>query len=246
LAEQKIELISIMRSVFILIVTILGLLSCSSNTRQKSYSREYEHLESQYYAGGALKFERQWNDTLEGGFIDEDILWFSEIGDTAIRRTVIFSLGSHTRFLEDSVYYRFFRIWNPNFINEMLSIDQSLNVNPDESLYMYVSVLEDSLMFSYVGMDMVSYEIQLFETTKVKLEEPDFVFVAEEAQPLLIPKTTLSDHQIIKIEYLRDKDFEGDSGNVRQGFTTTFSLYEKLELQKILGMKEICEGYLSK
>ena len=40
------------------------------------------------------------------------------------------------------------------------------------------------------------------------------------------------------------KVFESDSGDVRQGFTTTFSLYEKLELQNILEIDKICEPYL--
>ncbi len=235
----------IMRYFVSVSVMSLILMSCAFNTDEGSYSRVYEHLESVYFLDGSLQFERHWNDTLDGGFIDEDILWLSEVGDTIMRRSVVFSLGVHTSFNNDSVDYRFFRIWDPNFFIEKLLFIENKGIVPDESIFMYISDLDDSLKFSYIGMDMQSFEIQLFETSKVELEEPDFVFVAKDAEPLFIPKTTLSDHQIIRVEYLRKKVFESDFGEVRQGFTTLFSLYEKLELQNIIEMDKICEPYLS-
>ncbi|WP_010665422.1 hypothetical protein [Marinilabilia salmonicolor] len=236
-----------MRSVILLVLPIISVISCcNSNGGPESYHRDYTHKEKTYYPNGNVEYEKRWNIRQEGDdFLDEELLYFSEDGDTLSRRIEFVRQGVFLRYNQDTIDYRFFRAWMPNFINEMLTVNRNLKVYPDESLYMYVAVLEDSLKFSFVGRDMLSYEIQLFETTKVKLEEPDFVFMAEDAKPLFIPKTTLSDHQIIRIEYLRDKVFEGDTGKVRQGFTTLFSLYEKLELQKMLGMKEICEPYLS-
>lgn len=217
---------------------IVGCLSTSCSIEQTSsdHWRTYTFEEKEFYTDGNLKSLHQWNDTgPENPLADEIYTFFSEKGDTLSQRVNFYSLGVVIERSQKNTDYTFYKVWQPSLINEKLVINPEGDVQKEESIFMYIIDKNDSIGFKYLGMEIIDFTISLYPSEQEELVNPAYSFLVKTTEPYYIPKEQLYDNQLIDIEYRR-KGTQGsqDSTYSILSFNTTFQLYEKHELQKLI------------
>ena len=198
--------------------------------------RTYTFEEKEFYTDGNLKSLHQWNDTgSENPLADETFTFFSEKGDTLTQRVNFYSLGVVIERSQKNTDYTFYKVWQPSLINEKLVINPEGDVQKEESIFMHIIDKNDSIGFKYLGMEVIDFTISLYPSEQEELVNPAYSFLVKTTEPYYIPKEQLYDNQLIDIEYRR-KGTQGsqDSTYSILSFNTTFQLYEKHELQKLI------------
>ena len=198
--------------------------------------RTYTFEEKEFYTDGNLKSLHQWNDTgAENPLPAEIFTFFSEKGDTLSQRVNFYSLGVVIERSQKNTDYTFYKVWKPSLINEKLVINPEGKVKKEESIFMYTIDKNDSIGFKYLGMEIIDFTISLYPSEQEELVNPAYSFLVKTTEPYYIPKEQLYDNQLIDIEYRR-KGTQGspDSTYSILSFNTTFQLYEKHELQKLI------------
>jgi len=200
--------------------------------------RTYTFEEKEFYTDGNLKSLHQWNDTgAENPLPAEIFTFFSEKGDTLSQRVNFYSLGVVIERSQKNTDYTFYKVWKPSLINEKLVINPEGKVKKEESIFMYIIDKNDSIGFKYLGMEIIDFTISLYPSEQEELVNPAYSFLVKTTEPYYIPKEQLYDNQLIDIEYRR-KGTQGspDSTYSILSFNTTFQLYEKHELQKLINI----------
>ncbi len=218
--------------------------SCDQQHDNHGYVREYEHSKKEFYETKQIKSIHRWNGSInEDVFTDEALINFSESGDTLYQRINVNTLGVVVRHDDLQIDYRFFKSWMPDMVNERLKYIKDKGVSVGESIFLQILDCKDSLGFKYVGMDIQSYRLSLFESDKTELIDPEFMYFSTGSTPLYISKEVLLKNQLVQVEYQRPPTSLGDSSTSVMQFTSTFRLFEKYELQKILNLDKICGSF---
>src|SRR5690554_6113891 len=223
------------KALTILIASCLSI-ACSREQKPSDHWRTYTFEEKEFYTDGNLKSLHQWNDTgPENPLADEIYTFFSEKGDTLSQRVNFYSLGVVIERSQKNTDYTFYKVWQPSLINEKLVINPEGDVQKEESIFMHIIDKNDSIGFKYLGMEVIDFTISLYPSEQEELVNPAYSFLVKTTEPYYIPKEQLYDNQLIDIEYRR-KGTQGsqDSTYSILSFNTTFQLYEKHELQKLI------------
>lgn len=229
---------------FTVLIGAIAIGSCIRQNKTENYAREYEHSKKEFYETNQIKSIHSWNGSLnEEIFTDEALIDFSESGDTLHQRININTLGVVVQHDNHQIDYRFFKSWMPNMVNERLLYIKNKGLSLEESVYLQILNHHDSLGFKYVGMDIQSYQLSLFDSDKAELKDPEFTFYSNGNTPLYIPKEVLFKNQIVQVEYQRAPTSLNDTSISIMQFTSTFRLFEKYELQKILNLDKIFNSY---
>lgn len=204
---------------------VLLLLGCNSN--------RFDNEERSYYQNGQLKSLRLWNNNNK----DEEVKTYNVNGELSELIKVLYPYRARASFKKDSVFYSFYLPYNDTFLNEYLTcLEDSKAINA-ESEYLFLAEQDDSVRISFIGREIISFEILQFEVNDTTLAQADTIR-SYNKRSIYLPKKSLTDKKFLcNIKYSFDSTSQINTIVMRQIY---LNCRIKKEFQDFFNLEQIC------
>lgn len=153
----------------------------------------YDNKKVEYYYSGNIKSIKLWNNENN----NEELVLFSEKGDTLERKRVIGYHIGMSRYTEDSITYSFYLLGRENFVNEFLVQKRNKEFVQKESEYLFADYsLSDTIELSIIGYNIYSFEVQVFDLNDTILEKPYNTIISHNLDPIILPKSVINEKKL--------------------------------------------------
>lgn len=214
------------KSKIVTLILLVLLISCTT--------KEFKYNEKVFLPDGSLKQERLWNIQHK----DEVIITYTEQGDTLIIERFLYPYLTAAYFYNDTIDYRFYGLDNNSkYLQELLICNQNSQVIKQESSYIYLESLKDSLRFKYIGDNLSKFSIVLYsiEDTDGKLCD---TILSPNAREITIANKNISCGVIQGLLYIEVNN-NGDSGYAIR--SVYFDIPEKIKFQEYFNLLKYFE-----